>query len=126
MSGANPGLTEQGLQRAQKLATYFARIPLSAVYSTDYRRTKQTAQVLAIEQNLGLKLYHPAQLAELAQDLKLSSNVLVVGHSNTTPELVTLMGGEATSIAESDYGQLFIVRSTNGKIETDITIIPHN
>ncbi|MFT4994298.1 MAG: broad specificity phosphatase PhoE, partial [Paraglaciecola sp.] len=126
MSGANPGLTEQGLQRAQNLAHYFAHIPLTVVYSSDYHRTRQTAQAVAAELSLKVEIYQPAQLAELAQELKLTSNVLVVGHSNTTVELVTLMGGKATSIGESDYGQLFIVHSKNAEIETDIQTIPLN
>jgi broad specificity phosphatase PhoE len=120
MSGKNPGLSKQGMQRALKLAHYFTHTPLTRVFSSDYQRTKETSQAVAQAQGLKVKLYHPAQLADLAQQLKLISNVLVVGHSNTTPELITLMGGKATPIAESDYGQLFMVRSTHGKIETQV------
>jgi broad specificity phosphatase PhoE len=124
MSGENPGLTEQGMQRAQKLADYFANIPLSAVYSSDYNRTMQTAQAVANELSLKVKIYNPAQLSELAQQLKLTPTVLVVGHSNTTPELISLMGALAGPIAESDYGQFFVVSMTNGNIETEVENIP--
>jgi len=117
-------LTAQGMGRAQKLADYFAGIPLSAIYSSDYNRTMQTAQAVANELSLKVKIYNPTQLTEFAQQLKLVSNVLVVGHSNTTPELITLMGAKARPIAESDYGQLFVVRKKNGKIKTEVENIP--
>jgi broad specificity phosphatase PhoE len=126
MSGPDPELTKQGTQRAQKLADYFAQIPLTAVYSTNYHRTKQTAQAVASELGLPVTQYDPRQLATFAETLKLSTEVLVVGHSNTTPGLIDLMGGQSVLIEESDYGQLFIVRKVDGKISTEIVSIPHH
>lgn len=120
MPGENPSLTVQGTQRAQELANYFAGIPLLAIYSTDYHRTLQTAAPVADKQGLKIIPYKPRQLVGLAQKLRSTSNVLVVGHSNTTPELISLMGGKVTAMTESDYGQLFIVSMIEGKIKTQV------
>ena len=119
----NPELTDFGKKRAKHLAAFFADIPLSQIYSTDYKRTQQTAAPVADKLSLAVHSYDPRKLAEFAQELRLSSNVLVVGHSNTTPELITLMGGTTPVISESDYGQLFVLSVSDGVIkETTFTI----
>ena len=122
--GDNPELTEVGKKRAKHLAAFFADIPLSQIYSTDYKRTQQTAAPVADKLGLAVHSYDPRKLAKFAKKVRMSTNVLVVGHSNTTPELITLMGGTTPVIGESDYGQLFIVRTTNGKTKTRSELIP--
>ncbi|MFT4938014.1 MAG: broad specificity phosphatase PhoE [Paraglaciecola sp.] len=121
--GDNPELTEVGKKRAHQLAAFFADIPLSQIYSTDYKRTQQTAASVADKLGLTVHLYDPRQLAEFAQKLRLSTNVLIVGHSNTTPELITIMGGTAPVISESDYGQLFVLSVSEGDIKEKTFII---
>ena len=115
--GANPELTDVGKKRASQLAEFFADISLSQIYSTDYKRTQQTAAPVADKLGLVIQSYDPRQLPELAKMLRLTSNVLVVGHSNTTPELITLMGGTTPEITESDYGQLFLLSVSEGVTE---------
>ena len=115
--GANPELTDVGNKRASQLAEFFADIPLSQVYSSDYKRTQQTAAPVAEKLGLAIQLYDPRKLPELAKTLRMNSDVLVVGHSNTTPELITLMGGATPVMTESDYGQLFLVRVSEGVTE---------
>jgi phosphohistidine phosphatase SixA len=41
-----------------------------------------------------------------------SGNLLVVGHSNTVPEIVKALGGEAVAIGDSDYDNLFVLTAT--------------
>ena len=106
----DPELTTQGLETASKLANYLSDKPLQAIFSSDYRRTKQTAAPVVKSHNLALTIYNPRELAELAKQLKSKmQTVLVVGHSNTTPEIVSLVGGKAKPISEQEYGELFIV-----------------
>ncbi|MDO6640368.1 phosphoglycerate mutase family protein [Shewanella sp. 5_MG-2023] len=112
-TGEDPQLTEQGKNRALALANTLSAIKLDAVYSTQYQRTEQTALPTANSQYLKISYYNPRELAEFASQLQLNSGakVLVVGHSNTTPKLVNLLGGEpGTEINEkSEFDRLYIV-----------------
>ena len=117
----DPDLTEQGRETAAKLNQYLMRIPLTKVYSSDYKRTRHTAQPIASQQKLTISIYDPRKLAEFAK-LLLSEkqSALIVGHSNTTPELIRLVGGEAEAMSEDEYGELFIVTvdSSNNQVTT--------
>jgi len=89
----DPNLSSQGLLRAGKLARFFAGKQLSAIYSSNYKRTLQTAKPAADTVGVGVQLYNPSKLAQFAETLKRTpGNLLVVGHSNTTPELARLIG----------------------------------
>tara|TARA_R110002167_G_scaffold342797_1_gene551642 strand:- start:3437 stop:3655 length:219 start_codon:yes stop_codon:yes gene_type:complete len=68
--------------------------------------------------------YNPSQLSEFAEQLKSLNFVLVVGHSNTTPELLELMGGEAIHMEESDYGVLYMLRKQGSEFTTQSILIP--
>jgi phosphohistidine phosphatase SixA len=104
----NPELTLNGHHRAQNLAMLLQNVQLQRVYSTDYLRTQQTAEPTSLYHNLAVSSYNPRQLKEFAASLlRARETVLVVGHSNTTPQLVNYLGGKAASIDELTYGDLF-------------------
>ena len=119
--GDNPSLTEPGKARAEALAAFFSDKPLNQVYSTDYNRTLETATPVSELKSLDVQSYDPRNLAEFASKLKTQNHVLVVGHSNTTPEILSLMGGEVINIEESDYGVLYIV-DTNGLASSSTSV----
>jgi broad specificity phosphatase PhoE len=94
--GDDPGLTAVGEARAMALASTLGRKRITAIYSTDTKRTRATAAPIAEKLGVGVEIYDAKALSIFAQMLKRERGVvLVVGHSNTTPELVTLLGGEA-------------------------------
>ena len=110
--GDNPSLTQAGKARADTLADLLSDKGLSEIYSTNYRRTLETAAPIAERTRLEVKLYDPSDLEAFAQVLKSTEGViLVVGHSNTTPPLASALGGEAgTPIDEStEYDRLYVV-----------------
>lgn len=120
----NPGLVEKGKDRAASWAKYFENIPLEAVYSTDYNRTKETAGPTAQSKSLSVQLYDADNLydAEFQETTK-GKTVLVVGHSNTTPALVNTIVGENKypQISDAENGMLYkVVVSEKG--ETTVTI----
>lgn len=90
-------LSEQGRARAEALADALeaqAKEPIERIFSTDYPRTLETAQPIAERLGLEVERYDPDDLAAFAERLKsMGQTVLVVGHSNTTPTLVELLGG---------------------------------
>ena len=107
--GSDPHLTETGALQAQALVTALTNTTLSQIYSTQYKRTLESAAPLAAERGLDITLYDPAQLTLLAEQISQQNNVLVVGHSNTTAQIIRLMGGQLADLTEADYGQLFIL-----------------
>ena len=105
--GDNPSLTKIGKTRAEALAIFFSDKPLNQVYSTDYNRTRETAAPVAALKSVNIQSYGPRNLVEFATKIKALNHVLVVGHSNTTPQILSLMGGEDINIEESDYGVVY-------------------
>lgn len=122
--GDNPHLTKIGQARAKQLAEFFASKEIHAIYSTHYNRTQQTATPVAESKSLEILTYNPSQLSEFAEELKSLNFVLVVGHSNTTPELLELMGGEVIHMEESDYGVVYQLQNSDGEFTTQSDLIP--
>lgn len=94
-SNSNPELTLEGRQRSQRWSAVFERIALDAVYSTNYLRTIQTASPTAEAHHIAIQFYDPRAL--YSEEFKASTtgqNVLIVGHSNTIPELANAILGE--------------------------------
>ena len=118
----DPELSAEGKQRAVELAEVLKSAQIDFVYSTDYIRTRETALPTAHEFNKELQLYNPRDLAALANKLKKSrGRCLVVGHSNTTPALVKLLGGIPGEpiVEKSEYDRLYILSDReNGNTET--------
>ena len=108
----DPGLTDEGQQRAQDLADRFAKVSLTAIYSSDYIRTRDTAAPVAAAKGLDITIYDPRDLESLAKTLLAQQGqFLIVGHSNTTPELSRRLGGlEGEPIVEAtEYNRLYVL-----------------
>ena len=118
----DPALDETGMRRAQALAGLLRAAGIDAVYSTDYRRSRDTAAPLAGRLGLDISLYDPGKLHELAADLqRRGGRCLVIGHSNTTPELVGLLGGEPGAPIDeaAEYDRLYVVTiGADGAVST--------
>jgi broad specificity phosphatase PhoE len=92
---SDPPLTSCGERRSEKLSTFFGAVDLDAVYSTDYTRTKSTAQPTAQSKKLEVIEYDGGSLEEFSKCLlKKKQDALVVGHSNTTAVLAGLLADQ--------------------------------
>ena len=113
----DPELNQDGLGRAMHWAEILKDVPLDAIYSTDYRRTSMTASPIAVKQDIDVA-YYDARIIDIEEfkTVNQNKNVLVVGHSNTTPDFVNMMLGEVKyePMDESDNGSLFVVQMVNG------------
>lgn len=114
-SGSNPNLSTAGQARADELARILAQVNLNAVYTTDFNRTRQTAQPVADSKGLVSVVYDPFAPQVLIDEALLAfpkGIVLVVGHSNTTPDMLNVVTGTTTfqDIPESEYDNLFIAQ----------------
>lgn len=106
----DPSLSEAGRLRAKNLARLLADVPLSAVYATGFRRTQQTAQPAADAHGIEITIYDakiPATaLASQLRATHANGTVLVVGHSNTVPEIVAALSGRPVDAMSDDQYDL--------------------
>lgn len=107
----DPALSDAGDRRAESLARMLRDAGVTRILTTDYRRTRATAGPLALAVGVTPEIYDPADFDDLARSLRSATGVtVVVGHSNTTPELVRALGGApGDAIAETDHGRLYVV-----------------
>jgi len=120
----DPALTEAGAKRAEDLVARLKNVPVTKIYSSDYRRTRDTAAPLAAAKELDVIIYNPRDLEGLSKQLLgEKGHIVVVGHSNTTPSLSELLGGEAGEpiIEATEYDRLYVLKRRGndvvGKIE---------
>jgi len=118
-AGADPELTAEGKAGAATLADLIAGKGITAIYATPTRRAMQTAEPLAARLGLAVTPYdpgNPAALAKAAAGVK--GAILIVGHSNTVPELVASFGGaEPAAIADDEFGTLYLVHPGSSRVE---------
>jgi len=108
----NTELTRCGIKRASQLASILENVKLATVYSTNYKRTMATAGPIAKQKQLAITNYDPRALANFAKQLiDKKQNALVVGHSNTTPQLVKILSKQSVKeLTELDYQELYQIQ----------------
>lgn len=120
----DPPLTAAGEQRAHRIALMLKDAGIKQVYSTAYQRTRQTASPTAQQFGVPVQTYDPGKHAEFAKQLRSAAggNALLVGHSNTVPDLVRQLGGEpGAEIADDEYSRLYHLTFTDdGKVATRV------
>lgn len=118
--GEDPALTLQGRARAQRLAQLLSSAPIAAVFATPTRRALETAKPVADRHYLPISTYDPRNPDPLVRSVLAGpGSVLIVGHSNTVPDLVERFGGpRPEAIGDDDYGTVFIVVPSTRKVRT--------
>lgn len=108
----DPELTEAGIKRAQNWVKTFKDVDFDLIYSSDYKRTLNTAKPIAESKNKEVNLFNTEKLndKDFQKNTK-NKTVLVVGHSDLNPEWVNYIIGKEKydKLDESVYGSLFIV-----------------
>ena len=120
----NPPLTEAGRARALELARVLGQTRLKTVISSQYARTQQTAEPAAKRFGLTVTTLQirmdmarprelsPASIKEIVDKIQAQDggDVLVVGHSNTVPEVIKMLGVDAAPVIdEKEFDDLFVV-----------------
>jgi broad specificity phosphatase PhoE len=112
-------LSKTGAEHAARLAEILKTAGVTAIYATDATRARQTGEPLARALHLSIKTYDTRDekgnmtalpfVARLRQDDK-DGVVLVVGHSNTVPDVLAAYGNkDPVRIGPDDYGDLFVL-----------------
>jgi broad specificity phosphatase PhoE len=116
--GQDPSLSSEGHSNALRLIGFFAKDPPAAIYVSSTKRALETAGPLASKLAVTVRTYDPRDTAGLVARAKAETGtVLIVGHSNTVPEIVARLGGaRPADLAETDYGDIFRVRR-DGTVE---------
>ena len=114
----NPELTRAGFSRSNLLAQAMADITPGLIYSSEYTRTQQTVAPLAKQWSSDI-IIKTAKDPEAQVEAALSNcnkHVIIAGHSNTIPNLISLFGVmEKITIEDNQYGDLFIIEWENAK-----------
>jgi phosphohistidine phosphatase SixA len=122
--GKNPALTPEGEARAQALAEILAAKNINHIHSSDFIRTRDTAAPLAKRIGLEVEIYNPRDLPALATKIiAQGGNHLVVGHSDTTPQMTIALGGDGGSPIDdkTEFDRLYEVRLLgDGTVITDL------
>ncbi len=120
----DPPLTEKGTARAQELARILGNSNIKAIITSQFSRTKLTADPLAKQANvvvtsitLSLSPSNPRMIseqstAEVTNKIleRGGESVLVVGHSNSIPDVIKKLGGDVSpAIDEKRFDDLFVV-----------------
>lgn len=115
----DPSLTSVGRERAVALREVLKDARVSAIYSTQYKRNKQTVEPLA--KQFGLTVIerpvnstnsnsYPADIAREVLAANQGKTVVVVGHSNTVPQIVQAFSGvPIKAMEDTEYDHIFIV-----------------
>lgn len=116
----DPELSAEGKQRAERLMRIVRKYKPGAIYSTDFKRTRETAAPIAVRRKLQIQTYDPRKPDELV-DAIMKSNTkrfMIVGHSNTVPGLANLIGKKELfkNLDDSEYGVIWIVRIKDGQV----------
>jgi broad specificity phosphatase PhoE len=121
----DPPLTAAGQERAKALAATLAESGVTTILTTQWRRTKETAQPLATALGLtpevvatdsakGVEV-HADEVAQ-AVGRHPGGVILIVGHSNTVPAIIAALGGpKVEPLADTAYDNLFLLTAGPGE-----------
>jgi phosphohistidine phosphatase SixA len=109
-AGDNPGLSTAGARRAAVLAKLLADAGVTAVFTSELRRTKETAASLARLLSITPLEISNDPVAAASQIKVAGKRVLVVGHTNTVPPIIKALGGPPdVRIEPNEFDRMFVL-----------------
>jgi broad specificity phosphatase PhoE len=109
----DPDLTAEGQRQAERLANWFPGMePPATIFVSTTKRAQQTVAPLAARLGVTPKLYDPADMPGLIAEVqKEPPPVLIVGHSNTVPDIIQALGGARPGpLVHEDFGDVWTIR----------------
>jgi phosphohistidine phosphatase SixA len=124
LTSDDPPLSAAGKRRAEKLPVWLKKYRPDEFYSTATIRTRQTLEPWARKAGKQIQIYNAATQQTLAKSLKQKpgKTIVVVGHSNTIPQLVNLLIGTNTysDLPDNEFGKVWIISIKGGKTTVDL------
>jgi hypothetical protein len=93
-------------------------VDLDTIVVSDLKRTQQTARV--VSETHHVLLTKKTQVADVVALIraKISGNILVVGQSNSIPEIISRLGGASFPIGDEEFDNLVILTMDRGQTST--------
>ncbi len=116
---ADPSLSPAGVARAEKLASMLADAGIRGIYTSEFKRTQETARPLASRLGLEINAVASRDSAQLVAKIRAAharGTVLVIGHSNTIPAVIKAFGGPDIKIPDAEYGGLYVLTPATGTL----------
>jgi phosphohistidine phosphatase SixA len=120
----DPPLKKEGVARSQELARILGAANIKAIYTSQFLRTRQTAEPLTAKTGASVTALtlkpNPANLRLIADEStaevvnkimqRPGESALVIGHSNWIPDVIKALGGDVVpTIDEQKFDDLLIV-----------------
>lgn len=120
----NAQLTAEGRAAAVRLADWLRRDPPATILVSDTDRARDTAAPTAARYRAAVLVYDNRDTPALvAQILAAKGTVLVVGHSNTVPDIIAQLGGTRPApLVHKDFGDIW--RISGPERTTVRTLLP--
>jgi len=118
-------LSKVGEARAQCLGNVLKDSNIKTIFTTEFKRTQQTAAPIAAEFHLEPRIIPRANTADLLKQLRESKSypVLVVAHSETLPPIVQQLGaGTISRLDPLEYDKLIVIPVSKGKAEPAVVL----
>jgi len=115
LTGDDPELTATGAERALALAHVVGEVDVSAVYATQFARTRNTAVPLSSLLGLDVSVVaagqsYAADMADIVHTQHQGETVVIVSHSNTVPAIIAELGVTPVPVIDDDeYDDLYVV-----------------
>jgi broad specificity phosphatase PhoE len=110
----DPALSQKGVQMASRLDSLLSETKINAVFSTPYKRTRMTANAVAMRNAVPIRDYYPSKVKLLLENIEQEhlENVVVIGHGNTVPDFINTLfpNAKMAMMEETDYGRLFVIQ----------------
>ncbi len=113
LDGRDPALSEAGEERAHVLAHVLSQWPVDAIYTSQFRRTRDTAAPIAEATGVAPVVVDARDMPALLTEILEGDHraIVVIGHSNTVPAIARALGAPGVvDIPEAGYDDLLIVR----------------
>lgn len=109
----DPDLTKEGVKRAERLSALLSEANIKGIYSTNFKRTRNTVVPLAKMKDLEIETFEPFKADEIERmlDEHTGGTVVLSGHTNNIPWTANLLTGmqDFKDFEETQYGTLLIV-----------------
>lgn len=122
---ADAVLSEAGHKRAQCLADTLRDANLRTIYTSELKRTQQTAAPVADASGLRPKVVPAKQVETLVRDVMgdPATSILIVNHGNLIPKIVGQLGaGDVPPMAPPEYDRMILVQIVNGHVAPAVTL----
>lgn len=127
-SDPDPDLSAAGRERAQRLLKVAMRYKPHEIFSTNFKRTRNTVAPLAARRKKEIQIYDPGKAADLVAKMMASKtdHHLIVGHSNTIPPLANLLAKKEIfrNLVEAEYGVIWVIRLRDGVLRK-VEVLPY-